>query len=252
MIQKKVMLDKNIRVVIVSDLHIGLKGFRPDIMNDIINEIKKPNTYWIGLGDFIEGREPSHKFYDDKEVTMSVGEQYEYFFNAFRPYMRKCIGLHPGNHEDSLIQRTTINPIAQFCTDNKVTYLGAVARTVFDNGDKTISMITTHGAGGGTQVGGPINKAISYAKVFNANLVCIGHHHKLVHTCELHSSEDEEGKLHWSPMHIVLNGSALESYRDGDLGCYAEKKMMHPNALGYAVINISQKELDINVDLKPY
>lgn len=252
MIQKKIKIEKNIRIVVVSDLHIGLKGFRPDIMEDIIKEIKKPNTYWIGLGDFIEGREPSHKFYDAREVTMSVGEQYEYFFNAFRPYMKKCLGLHPGNHEESLIQRTTVNPILQFCNDNKVTYLGSVARTVFDNGKNTTSLVTAHGAGGGTQIGGSINKLISYAKVFNANVVCVGHYHKLAHTCELHSSEDETGKIHWSPMHVVLNGSALESYGDGDFGGYAEKKMMHPNALGFAVINISQKDLEITVDLKPY
>ena len=251
MIQKKVNINKDMRIVVVSDLHIGLNGFRPDIMQDIIEDIKKPNTYWIGLGDFIEGREPSHKFYDDREVTMSVGEQYEYFFDAFRPYMKKCLGLHPGNHEESLIQRTTINPLMQFCTDNKVTYLGSVARTVFDNGKKTISLVTAHGAGGGTHIGGPLNKLVSYAKVFNGNIVCMGHFHKLAHTCELHSSEDAEGKIHWSPMHIVLNGSALESYKDGDLGCYAEKKMMHPNALGYAVIGIS-KDLQITVDLKPY
>lgn len=252
MIQKKITIDKNIRIVVVSDLHIGLKGFRPDIMEDIINEIKKPNTYWIGLGDFIEAREPSHKFYDAKEVTMTVGEQYEYFFNAFRPYSKKCLGIHPGNHEESLIQRTTINPLLQFCNDNKITYLGSVARTVISNGKTSKSIVSAHGAGGGTHIGGPLNKIIAYAKVFNGDVVVMGHFHKLAHTCELHSSEDEEGRIHWSPMHIVLNGSTLESYVDGDYGGYAEKKMMHPNALGYVVLNINQKDMEITVDLKPY
>lgn len=252
MIQKNIKLNKNTRIVIVSDLHIGLNGFREDIFDDILNELKKPNTLWIGLGDFIEAREPGHKFFDASEVTMTVGEQYEYFFNKIRPFVRTCIGMHPGNHEESLIQRTTINPILQFCNDNKITYLGSVARTIFEGeNNKTISMVTAHGAGGGTQIGGPINKMVAYAKVFNGNIVVMGHFHKLAHVCELHNYEDAEGKIHWSPMHIVLNGSTLESYRDGDFGGYAEKKLMHPNALGYAIVNIS-KDLDISIDLKPY
>lgn len=251
MIQKTVKINKNTRIVIVSDLHIGLNGFREDIFNDLIAEIKKPNTVWIGLGDFIEGREPGHKYYDAREVTMPVGEQYEYFFEKIRPYTKTCLGLHPGNHEESLIMKTTMNPLLQFCNDNAITYLGSVARIVFDNGNKKISMVTAHGAGGGTQIGGPLNKIVSYAKVFNGDIVAMGHFHKLLHTCELHNYEDEEGKLHWSPMHIILNGSALESYVDGDYGSYAEKKLMHPNALGYVIINLS-KDLNINVDLKPY
>lgn len=251
MIQKSININKNTRLVIVSDLHIGLKGFREDIFKDILAELKKPNTLWIGLGDFIEAREPGHKFFDSNEVTMSVGAQYEYFFRMIRPYVKTCIGLHPGNHEESLIQRTTINPILQFCNDNKITYLGSVARTTFINGEKKKSLVTAHGAGGGTHIGGPLNKIVAYAKVFNGDIVCMGHFHKLAHTCELHSYEDEEGKLHWSPMHIVLNGSTLESYVDGDYGGYAEKKLMHPNALGYSIINIS-KDLEISVDLKPY
>ena len=43
--------SEKIRIVFVSDLHIGLSGFREDIFDSILEELDKPNTYWIGGGD---------------------------------------------------------------------------------------------------------------------------------------------------------------------------------------------------------
>jgi len=251
MIQKEIEIKGITRIVVISDLHIGLKGYRDDIFDDMIKELKKPNTLWIGLGDFIEGREPSHKFYDASEVNMTVGEQYGLFFEKIRPYVKTCIGLHPGNHEDSLVMKTTINPLLQFCNEHKITYLGAVARTSFVSGDKKISMMTAHGAGGGVKVGGALNRIIDYAKTFNSDIVCVGHFHKLCHSIELKYYEDEEGRIRWSPMDIVLNGSALEAYMDGSYGGYVERKLLQPSALGFTIITLD-KNLEKSIVFKAY
>lgn len=251
MIHKDVEIKDNTRIVIVSDLHIGLKGHREDIFDDIIEELKKPNTLWIGLGDFVEGREPSHRFYDASEVSMSVGEQYDEFFNKIRPYVRTCIGLHPGNHEDALAMRTTVNPLLQFCNAHKVSYLGAVGRISFINKGKKITMISAHGAGGGAKVGASVNKIIDYAKTFNADMVCVGHYHRLSHTIDLKAYEDDEGRVRWSPMDVILNGSALEAYKDGSHGSYVERKLLPPTALGFTVVTMD-KNMDRTVTFKSY
>lgn len=254
MIQKNVDVSNTIRVVLVSDTHIGLKGCREDIIEDIKSELRKPDTYWIGLGDFIEGREPSHKFYDPNEVTMTVGEQYERFFEYFRPFKETCLGMVLGNHETSLIMKSTINPIQMFCTDNKITYGGTTIRIVFKGGFNSLSLIANHGAGGGAKIGGNLNKAVEYGKTFNADIVTLGHYHRLAHTEEVKSYEDEEGKIHWSPMTVVLNGCTVEGYQDEGLGTYVERKMLPPCALGYAVLNIKNEQgrLSKTVELKSY
>lgn len=172
-------------------------------------------------------------------------------FNRLRPHADKCLGMVMGNHEDSLVLKTTINPTRQFCNDNKITYMGAVGRLIFKNGNKKASMVVTHGSGGGGQIGGPLNRAIAYAKTFNADVVCMGHHHKLATACDLKSYEDEEGKLHWKPMKVILNGSAVESYGDGGYGTYAERKMMQPSALGYTILTFD-KDLNVAVEQKAY
>lgn len=251
MIHKEITLDKPKRIVIISDLHIGLKGHRPDIFEDALAELKKPNTLWIGLGDFVEGREPSHKFYDSDEITMSVGEQYDYFFDKIRPYLKTCIGLHPGNHEHSLIMRTTLNPLLSFCNENKVSYLGAVARTTIRLKDNSITMMTAHGAGGGVKIGGPLNKMVDYVKSFNSDLAAVGHYHKLCHAIELKPSEDSEGRIRWTPMDIILNGSMLESYSDGSYGGYAERKLLPQSALGYSIVTLDSK-LNRSVSFKSF
>ncbi|MCK9577836.1 MAG: metallophosphoesterase [Clostridia bacterium] len=256
MIHRKVQLpkDKQTRIILVSDLHIGLTGYREDVFDDILADIAKPNTLWIGIGDFVEGREPSHKFYNPDEVTMTVGAQYEYFFDKIRPYLKKCIGLQPGNHEDSLIMKSTINPLLQFCNDNEVPYLGATGYTTLTNGDKEVVMVTNHGAGGGGKVGGSINKGVDYAKTFSGDIVALGHYHKLAVTIdeEKYTSEVDGIKIQrWKPKTIILNGSALEAYQDGSYGGYVEKKMLTPNSLGYAIITI-EKDMEYWVRLKAY
>ena len=254
MIQKKISLNSDARVVLVSDLHIGLKCCRFDILDDIIEELKKPNTFWIGLGDFIEGREPSHKFYDPNEVTMTVGEQYELFFKMFRPFADTCLGMVHGNHESSLIMKSTINPLQMFCTENRITYGGTTIRLIFENRGSSISLIANHGAGGGSKVGSSLNKAVDYGKTFNADIVTLGHYHRLAHTEEVKSFEDEEGKIHWRPMTVILNGCIVEGYQEDGFGSYVERKMLPPCALGYAVLDIKcdDKGMSKTVELKSY
>lgn len=245
MLQRNLIIDRNIRIVVVSDWHLGVKGCREDIIRDVCNELKNPNTYWIGIGDYIDGREPSHKFYDAEQAIMTVGEQYERFFEYVRPYTRKCLGMVLGNHEAGLIRRSTINPIRTFCADNQIPYADNTMWFKLNNGFESISMVINHGAGGGTKVGSNLNKAVEYGKTFNADVVVLGHFHRLAYTEECKGAIDDEGRFRFKPMSVVLNGCTLEGYNDSSVGSYVEQKMLAPCALGYAVIG-----LDTNLNRK--
>lgn len=252
MFEKKVEVNKPMRIVVVSDWHIGHMGCREDIIKDILNDLSKPDTYWIMIGDAVEGRQPAHKFYDANEQEMTVGQQYEKFFEYIRPYKDKCLGMVLGNHEYSLIQGTTVNPIQMFCNDNQITYAGTTLRLILENDSgKKISLMANHGAGGGSQAGGTLNKAIQYGKTFNADIVVLGHFHRLIHAEELKMVEDEEGRITWRPMTVVINGCTIEGYQMGSVGSYVERKCLAPVALGYAVINVDEK-LGKTVELKSY
>lgn len=254
--QEDVWIEKSDRIVLVGDLHIGTKGFREDIFNDILGELSKPRTRWVGLGDYIEGREPSHRFYDFEESTQTVGEQYNYFFENIEPYADGCLGMVHGNHEISLINRTTLNPLQNFCIGSNINYFGDTGYITLnperenDGYINPLRMVITHGAGGGSTVGASLNKINNFAKNFIGDIVCVGHYHKLCSNIEV-QPVIRHGVHTWAPKLIVMNGSCLEGYREGGLGSYVEKKMLPPQALGYAIIEIDE-EIRPSARLIPY
>jgi hypothetical protein len=241
---------ERIRIVFVSDLHIGLKGFREDIFDKILDELKDPNTYWIGGGDYIEGRNPSAKFFDYDENTMSVQEQYDYFFAKVQPYLDRCLGLHVGNHERALIKDTTVDPLKSFCLIHKIPYLGGTAITTLSYGRFKYRICTLHGAGGGAKVGSNLNKLTDYLANFDADAVVCGHYHRLALNYALKPYTDDLGKHRWRNVSVILSGSCLDGYRDDGVG-YAEVNMYPPTILGYATIDLDN-ELNPNVVLKPF
>lgn len=252
MFQQHISLDKfkgDVRIVFIGDLHIGLKGFRADIFDKMLEELKEPNTYWIGLGDMVESRTPKAKLYNDDDTEMNVQEQFDYFFDHIRPYMKQCLGIHIGNHEMAISQDTTMNPLRTFSADNKVPYLGGVALTVFERNGKQYRLCTSHGHGGGEKVGGSINKIVDYLSHFDADAICVGHYHKLAEVISEKPILDEFGRYGWKPTRVILNGSCLESYGK-DHTSYSEAMLMPPTALGYAILWLD-KDLNADVSLVP-
>lgn len=253
MIQQEVSIPPRSRVVFISDVHCGHSGFRPDIFDDVVKYIKEtPNTYWIGLGDYVEGREPGHKFYD-AYAPMEVGQQYDYVLDRLRTIADKCLGMHIGNHEATLIQKTTINPIKTFCVENGIRYLGDVGRTVLRVNGRRYTILTAHGAGAGSKVGGNMNRLVDWAKTFtDVDVVCVGHYHKLAVSCELSGYIDRNGLQRWSECYVIISGSMLEAYHDGSDGSYVEKAMLPPSVLGYAEVRFTDKGKGLTVQLHPY
>lgn len=252
MLQKTIKVDQPMYLYLVSDWHIGVSGCREDIIEDISHDIRQPFSRWVGLGDYIDGREPSHKFYDAEQAELTVGQQYDRFFDYIRPSKTNCLGMVLGNHEQGLIKRSTINPIRTFCADNQITYADNTLMLRFEGvGGESMSMIVNHGAGGGAKVGGNLNKAVEYGKTFNADIVALGHYHRLAHTEECRAYVDEEGRTRFKPMTVLLNGCTLEGYGDDVRGSYVEQKMLSPCALGYIKLAISP-HLDRWVEMKVY
>lgn len=241
---------EEVKIIPVADLHIGLKETRMDIINDILAELDEPNTYWIGLGDYVEGRSRMHKFFNYEDNTMSVQEQYDTFFKLIKPYKDKCLGLHVGNHEFGLINETTLDPLKSYSLEYGIPYLGGTAMTVFKRGNKTFKLCTLHGAGGGAKVGGNVNKLTDYLKSFSADAIMCGHFHKLAVSIDVIPYVDDTLKQRWRNAYVILTGSALNGYESG-VTSYVERAGMPPTTLGYTSIHLD-KDLNADVRLHPY
>lgn len=213
------------KLVIVSDLHIGLENFRSDMWAMQLKDMK--DSYWIGLGDIVEGRPPSHPFFDAVNTQCYMQDQYNRFFKDVKPYSKKCLGLLLGNHEAGHVRQFTLNPIKTFCDDNKIPYLGDMALLTLKNKGRKFKLLAMHGAGGGAQIGSALNKLGNFAKSFNPDLAMCGHFHKPALAVDCKGCK---------PRYNIITGSLLDGYSDGPDGSYAEQKMMAPTLPSYTVI----------------
>lgn len=228
--------DEPFRLVVVSDLHIGLKNFRKDMWIKQLRELEEDNTYWIVLGDIVEGRTGSDvKMYDPFTTELSLQEQYNYFFDSIEPFKDKCIGMIQGNHEVGHVQRGALNPLEWYCASNKIPYFGDLGRLVMENKNNKCRLLALHGAGGGRQVGTAINRLNSFADSFLPDVVISGHHHKPAHTVGTQPKEMKDGTIKFMRRDEILTGSLMDGYRDG-VGSYAERKLLNPYVCSYTVI----------------
>lgn len=238
--------EEDFRVVVISDLHIGTKSFREDMWLEQLDELKKPNTYWISLGDIVEGRTHNDgKMYDIFNTNMTLGEQYTYFFDAVRPYADKCLGMIVGNHEHGHISKFDLNPIREFCAANKIHYLGYVGRVILKNNKGVCRLLALHGAGGGAKIGSGMNRMNDYAKSFLPDVTLMGHHHKPGMNIDTQPREDKHNMIQMYPRYNIMVGSLMDGYQEG-VDTYAERFMMSPGICSYTIIHF-----DDDVKIKP-
>ncbi len=237
--------DEPFRLVVVSDLHIGLKNFRKDLWMKQLKELEQPNTLWISLGDVVEGRVGSDvKMYDPFITDMTLQDQYNYFFDSIEPFKHNCIGMILGNHEVGHVKKFALNPIMQYCATNKIPYYGDLGRVVLKNKNNRCRILAFHGAGGGRMVGSAINRVTSFADCFLPDIVLSGHHHKPAWTMGNQAKELKDGTITRLPRHEILTGSLMDGYTDG-ISSYAEQKMMNPTLCSYTVLGFDDT---INLD----
>lgn len=237
--------DEPFRLVLVSDLHIGLKSFRKDLWIKQLKELGAPNTYWISLGDVVEGRVGSDvKMYDPFVTEMTLQDQYDYYFESIEPFKDKCIGMILGNHETGHVKKFALNPIMQYCATNKINYYGDLGRVVLKNKHNTCRLLAFHGAGGGRMVGSAINRVTSFADNFLPDLVVSGHHHKPAWIMGSQPKELKNGTLIRCPRHEIITGSLMDGYTNG-ISSYAEQKMLDPTLCSYTVLGFDDT---INLD----
>jgi len=240
---KKEIQSKEFTITFVNDLHIGLKSFREkDFIKHVLNPIKRnKNAYWIGLGDYIEGRAPHHKFYDASAREVDINDQIRKMSDLLKPVANKCLGMVIGNHERGIIKETTIDPVMNFCYDNNIPYAGEVGLLDITNGrGQKKSIVFAHGSGGGITKGAPINKAVIFTNYWDADLLFFGHHHSLSTAAVAKPTRDANGAPTWKPGYVTICGTMLSAYPQGR-SSYEEGMCLPPNEIGYAKVTFDEE-----------
>ena len=188
-----------IEIIGFGDQHIGtLNCDLTAIKRTVKYILNTPNCYWVGIGDFFECIPPSDKRWDSKTLParhLKMQEQIpesekEEFLELVSPILTpaqdggKCLGLHKGNHEYSLLNHYHRDLVYEITRDYGLKDLAAMAMTrlVFSRSkgdERSIILHSQHGHGGGRKRGGKVNLLNELHAKFDADIYFMGHVHTI-------------------------------------------------------------------------
>jgi predicted phosphodiesterase len=143
-IVKEIPLD--CEIVLISDTHIGSKKAHITGIQRAVDFVKKkPNRFWIHLGDWIEAITTDDKRYETETTEQPIPElQAKEAIEIFEPIAGQGICGLLGNHERKLSR--TINFGRMICEGLKIPYATESARVLFEHeGRLLFKFFITHG-----------------------------------------------------------------------------------------------------------
>lgn len=247
---------KEAYLIPIGDIHVGDKSFGSRGMKLLLGYLdwvkKEPNARIFLMGDVFNCASRISKtspFETDKNEYTRAAE-------FFAPYKDKIIGAIDGNHEARVLDMFGMSPTQQFCRELGIAYCewscilrlnvgrhgkeGAKGERVAN----TYHIYLHHTTGGGTTVGGKLNRVQKLTDIVEGVDVCCGGHNHQLACAPIEKNypsltgHDVQRKRIW----LVDCGSYLEWN-----GSYAERGQMAPTKLGSPKIWFSGNHHDRDV-----
>jgi hypothetical protein len=253
---KAYKFDQNdINIVPLGDFHIGDKAFTKDSRKKLIGYIhyikKNKNAYAFLMGDLINNatlNSPSSPF----QQNLNMNEQVDYVIELLKPIKDKILGAITGNHENRLERYAGYNPTISICDRLGIYYFGYSGVVIFRLGCRKSGKTKGecprasfvgyfhHTTGGGSTVGGKINRADKLKNLIcNADFYAGAHNHQLScsHDVIFRVNETAE-KIEELRQMKITTGGYLEFNES-----YVESSMMPPVKLGSPRIHLFVKQI---------
>lgn len=242
-------LDDMIYLEGLSCVHVGNINFNEEKFLKRIDVIKNdPNRYWIGMGDYADSITAGAGMTADKRLNyltidrkfLTGDEQYDYIQDKFAPIKSKCLGLHEGNHDYALEEKTGHQYVRNIAKQLGIPYLGYASFTLleFVYKGKVIRnsvVLSGHGHYNGGKPGGNLNWMLGLAGEFEADVYITAHSHNIISYKKMSVGVDNDGHIVKYPKVFVSTGTFLESYVENNLN-YAEKGLMGAKKVGNCTV----------------
>ena len=269
------LLHKTIRVENGQDVYIAPLGdiqwtgkpgaIASDMLRDHIKYANKLGAYYLGTGDLVDFMSPSNRsrlkkaeLYDNAEdiivekTTELTDQLYEKYLE---PTTGKWLGAVHGHHWGECEGGETSDQ--RLMRKLGGAFLGTSAFVVLDfvSDDDSerkgrVTLWVHHGCGNG-KASAPVNKLENISTHWVADIFVIGHMSKLASAAidRVYPIVEGDGEARFSHRKLLLVGAGswskayeLGHKRNGRVdGCYVEKAMLNPAALGGAMIRINTK-----------
>ena len=233
----------------IGDVHLGNKVCDLAKLKRDVEFVKnEPLAYWIGMGDYIEAINYSDKRFDPTQISEKYlvenlsnicKHQFEDIMEIFSPIMHKCLGMHRGNHEESIRHYHHFDLMYEVKRDYPEIQMledTAFTRLTFrrhNHSVQTFILWTAHGNVAGRKSGTKINRIEEAMGWFDADVYILAHGHRKVFTSATQLGIKKAGKMFLRAKRRVggMTGSYFKTYQEGT-STYGEKKMFSPSDLG--------------------
>jgi len=252
------VLDNSITFVNFADLHWGHINCDKEIVNNVVDYIKKTDCYWLGGGDYGDSIVPNdwrfdYRSLDDEYKTPQ--QQYAKMEEMMKPIAKKCLGLLDGNHDIIHWKKHTHNYVEELTSRIGVPYLtiDAYLRLHFKKLNVDFNIYAHHGWTGARTSGGRINRIFDLYNIFPMlDLYIMNHIHALGQVekkTSLYIGED--GEIHDKISYFLFGGSYLRGYVLDHIS-YVEEKTYIPTTLGAPVLKITpiRGKYGVNFDIE--
>lgn len=229
--------NQNIKIIPISDCHIGSSKFLGSKLESLIDEVKnEPNTYCVLAGDLINNATKT-SVSDIYSEALSPMESLKVAIELFRPIKDKILAVVSGNHEERTYRMDGIDLTQFFCNELGLSECyNPTSVCLFLKFGKNLkaskkttpcvyTMFIQHGSGGGRTVGGLANTLARRGEIINTDIVIIGHTHRPVTFRECRYEVDIQNGYVREKETVFVNTCSQMGYE-----AYAEKNALKPTS----------------------
>jgi len=254
----KIDFSDKVYLVPLGDIHLGSRGIDIPKLKGYIDWIQKTTSaYTFLMGDIFDVAtlgSPTNPHYQ----KMNLNEAIRFAYELFNPIKDRILGSVSGNHEERLERYAGFNPLQAFSESIGIPYAGYSAVLRFRIGQyKRKSGLTSpnveyvffihHGTGGGSTLGGKLNRAVKLEDVFEgADAYLVGHNHAKAlgeqYVAYLSKSGNGKATIQYKRKAYVDCGAFL-TYDDS----YAEMGALAPSDTGAVRLRMNGTRKDLHI-----
>ena len=175
---------------------------------------------------------------------MTPEEQYELCLELLTPIKEKIYGVHIGNHEQRIVNETSMDLMKSLSRELDTKYLdSSCIHRIIVNGYSYI-LFTTHGSSGSTLPHTKMKFLRDFAGYIDADVYVAGHVHELDTASDVKLYLDIGDKMvKQRKRYYVLSGHYLK------YGGYAEAKGYMPGKTGSPKIQLFGTKQDVHISI---
>jgi hypothetical protein len=247
-------------IIPIGDIHIGAAGCDETLLAETVKYIRaKKNSYWIGMGDYLDCINMSDPRFDVKTLAPwikmvnladLVEAQLDRFMKIIEPIADRCLCLLTGNHEDTILKYYERDIYREIVSRVKIKaghppdyqlgldYYGWLILQFYSqdhtgDGSRATRLVFNlhHGFGGGKLKGAKALQMERWIYTHDADVTIFGHTHNADAYRAAVEYVDQGGSVQQQERRGVYSGTYL-SNNNGGSTTYAERRGFLPLPIG--------------------